>query len=410
VYENESRWQRLGQRAACRTFILHEIVSDLELTIKYIHSRVYSRRRRKLIAVFLNIALLALMAVPSQAGLRVVAYYPSWLKTKYPCTQIDYSQMTHIAQAFVWLNTNGTLDVTGDWSFYPELVKEAHAHGVKIVVSVGGGGRGAGNFGAMANDAVARSNFVQRLTSFCTSNNYDGADIDWESPSNVNDMANFTTLLKELRASFTTASPNWTLSAAVRSRPWAGRWLDIDRIKELLDWVGVMTYDYHGPWTGHSGFNAPLYGADSDPCGLSDCVDGSVQYYLSRNLPKDKLLVGLPFYGYQFCSKKLYATNTAGIELTYADAMQRISNGWTRVWDNTSRVPYVVDSDHTLMASYEDPMSISNKCDYVVANGLGGVIIWSLGLDSYAGKTPLLDVVGSSLLTPANTRQQRAHQ
>lgn len=360
--------------------------------------------------MFLNIAVPVLMAVPSQGGLRVVAYYPSWLKAKYPCTQIDYSQMTHIAHAFVWPNANGTLDVTSDWSFYPELVTEAHAHGVKVIVSVGGGGRGAKNFAAMANDAVARSNFVQQLTAFCASNNYDGADIDWESPGNVKDMANFTALLKELRASFTAANSNWTLSAAIRSRSWAGQWLDVDHIKGLLDWVGVMTYDYHGPWTGHSGLNAPLYGADGDPCGLSDCVDGSVRYYLSRNLPKDKLLIGLPFYGYQFSSRELYATNNAGVELTFADAMQRISNGWTRVWDSASRVPYLVNSDHTLVATYDDPVSISNKCDYVVTNGLGGVIVWALGLDSYRGQTPLLDVVGSSLLTPSGPGQHRAHQ
>lgn len=384
-------------------------MSDLELTIKHIHSLVYPRRRRKFAAVFLSVTLQVLMAVPSRAGLRVVAYYPSWLKAKYPCTQINYSQMTHIAHAFVWLSANGTLDVTSDWSFYPELVKEAHAHGVKVVVSIGGGGRGATNFATMANDVVARSNFVQQLTAFCVSNNYDGADIDWESPANVNDMANFTALLKELRASFQTANPRWTLSAVIRSRPWAGRWLDIDHIKELLDWVGVMTYDYHGPWTGHSGFNAPLYGADGDPCGMSNCVDGSVRYYLSRNLPKDKLLVGLPFYGYQLWSGKLYATNSAGVELTYADAMQRISNGWTRVWDNSSLVPYLVNPDHTLVATYDDPMSISNKCEYVVTNGLGGVIIWALGQDLYAGETPLLDVVGSSLLTPGGPRQHRAH-
>ena len=34
----------------------------------------------------------------------------------------------------------------------------------------------------MVANPVARSNFVANLTAFCVSNNYDGADYDWEAP------------------------------------------------------------------------------------------------------------------------------------------------------------------------------------------------------------------------------------
>ncbi len=358
----------------------------------------------KMAALTLSTILLTnMMVIPVQAGTRVVAYYPSWLKATYPCTLVDYSQMTHIAQAFVWPNTNGTLDVTSDWSYYPELVREAHAHGVKIIVSVGGGGRGTRNFAVMANNPVARSNFVQQLTAFCVSNNYDGADIDWEAPANATDTTNFTALVQELRTAFRAAHADWTLSAAVKSRPWAGKWLDIDGIKDALDWIGVMTYDYHGPWSKHSGYNAPLYGDIADPDKLTQCIDASVQYYLSRNVPREKLLLGIPFYGYQFNSTALYATNTAGMELTYGDVLQRISNHWTRAWDRTSLVPYLLNPERTQVATYDDPLSVQYKCEYAVNRGLGGAIIWALGEDFVSGKTPLLDVIGTHLLKASNT-------
>ena len=69
---------------------------------------------------------------------RVVAYYHSRVRSTYTYTQVDYSQMTDLAHAFVWPNADGTLNVPTEF-VYPELVQAAHAHGVRIVVSVGAG-------------------------------------------------------------------------------------------------------------------------------------------------------------------------------------------------------------------------------------------------------------------------------
>ena len=72
------------------------------------------------------------------AGPYLVTYYQATSMSTYPYAEIDYSQMTHIAHAFVWPNANGTLDTSSDFDFYPQLIQSAHAHGVKIVISLGG--------------------------------------------------------------------------------------------------------------------------------------------------------------------------------------------------------------------------------------------------------------------------------
>lgn len=332
---------------------------------------------------------------------RVVGYFRAWATNDYPYTKVDYSQLTHIAHAFVWPMTNGTLNVP-DYFFYPELVTVAHAHGVKIVVSVGGGSKSI-HFPMMANDPVARSNFVQQLTAFCVSNKYDGADYDWEAPASATDMTNFTSLVRETRAAFDAAKPHMSVSAAVKRTASNGQWLDVGQLRNYLDWFGVMTYNFHTTSSRHSGYSAPLYPAPGEPHGPTYCVDAAVRYYLDRGVARTNLLMGFVFHGYQYASTNLYATNTLASASMYSNVVNNLSNGWTRVWDSAAMVPYLVDPNHTQLITYDDPQSMRYKCEYAVKQGLGGTIIWALGQDTYTGSTnELLRLIGKELLHAGN--------
>ena len=65
---------------------------------------------------------------------------------------------------------------------------------------------------------------------------------------------------------------------------------------ESVDWINVMTYDYHGPFDNRSGFNAPLYADPSE--GKARSADDSINLYLVAGVPAKKLTLGLPFYCY----------------------------------------------------------------------------------------------------------------
>jgi chitinase len=351
-------------------------------------------------------SLAGLMAGRAVAGPYLVTYYQATSMSTYPYAEIDYGQMTHIAHAFVWPNMDGTLNTASDFEFYPQLVQSAHAHGVKIIISLGGA-NGSTDFSPMVANPVARTNFVANLTAFCVSNNYDGADFDWEAPASTADMTNFTLLVQEVRAAFnaaTNANPPLTvITAAVRPTSSSGQWLDVNGLKTNLSWFGVMTYDFYGTFSTHSGLASPLYPAPGDPEGTNYSVDSGINYYRSRGAPLTNLFSGVNFTGCQFTSTNLFAvTNGPSTSIVYSNAIADLSNGWTRMWNTNALAPYAVNPAHTLLTTYEDTLSAQYKGDYTVGQRLGGMIAWVWGDDLYAGQPQLLNVLSASLLGVTN--------
>ncbi len=324
----------------------------------------------------------------------IVGYYPSWMSVALPPSAIEYQNLTHIAHAFVAPNADGSISYSDGFSLLPSLISTAHLHNVKVMISLGGWGNSAG-FSPMAADTAARHRFVQNLKNFCVTNGYDGADVDWEYPAG-SDKTNLTLLVHELRQAFNAVNPPLQLSLAAPSTDWSGKNFDFASLQNDVSWIGIMTYDYY---TGMkmAGPNSALYGNFST--NSQGWVDYSVQYFsLTRGIAKQKLLIGIPFYGMLFNASKLYGTSTtAGTSALYSTVLPKLLLGWTRNWDEQGKVPYLVNSTQTQIISYDDSESVALKCDYVLNQDLGGTIIWALGQDLIDGKEALLDVVGNTL-------------
>jgi chitinase len=321
----------------------------------------------------------------------VLGYYRTVNKAAYPASAIDFAYLTHIAHAFAWPDSSGNLVVPAGF-LYPELNAAAHAGGVKMIVSLGGWGNAAG-FPGTASTAENRSRFAAQLVDFCRANAYDGADLDWEFVSNETEKADFSLLVETLSSAFRAQSPQLLLTIAAPSGNYYGRWIDFERLAGAFDLIGVMTYDYHGDWSDHSGHNSPLYEPAWDSCGS---LDESFAYARSRQVPLDKLLVGVPFFGRSFDCGAMGAPFTTSQGWSYTDVMALPSSGWTRVWDNEAQVPYLRRTDGGLIISYDDMSSAGLKAQYVKDKGSAGVIIWELGGDYRSGNAELLEVLGKS--------------
>jgi len=330
-------------------------------------------------------------SVPTRPNRTVVGYYRTSNRAVLDHTGIEYRYLTHIAHAFAWPDAAGNLVVPAGF-LYPELNAAAHAAGVKMIVSLGGWGNCAG-FPGTAATAESRARFIGQLVAFCKANAYDGVDLDWEFVSNETEKANFVLLVEALGAALKAQSPPLLLTAAVPSDNYYGRWIDYERLADDFDFIGFMTYDYHGAWSDHSGHNSPLTTPSWDGCGS---VDATFLYGRSRQVPLAKLLVGLAFFGRSFDCGGMGRPFTTSEGWDYSAIMDLPASGWARIWDSEAQVPYQRRADGGLVVSYDDMSSIGLKCQYVKDKASAGVIIWELGSDRRDGHSELLEVVGKS--------------
>jgi chitinase len=327
----------------------------------------------------------------------IAAYYPYYNKVFYSHNDIDFKSITHLCHSFIKPDSSGNL-IVDDNFLYPELNEAAHNNGVQVLVSIGGWGNHDG-FSPMASDSISRQNFIKNLTEFCLKNNYDGADIDWEYPRKV-DKHNFIILLKELKDAFDLAGIKY-LTAAIPSDDYTNVF-NVAEMNKYLDWIGIMTYDFHGSWSNHSGHNSPLYSSPLDTCGS---IDYSVNYYLSKGISREKLLIGIPLYGRIFNSPALYLKNDGSNSILLQNSVARITDdGWKYVWDHVCEAPLLYSSDNTQLISYEDVNSIKIKSRYIYNQKLGGAIVWALGQDYDGNSTLLLESLKLNMLFPPSEK------
>jgi chitinase len=328
---------------------------------------------------------------------RLLGYYPEWSKYNnppyvYSAAQIPYKQLTHISHAFLLLDakTDGTLDVPSGF-VETALISNAHAAGVKVLVSIGGGdGIQGPRFNKMARDEAYRQNFVKNVHTFLAANGYDGVDIDWEVP-NAKDTSNCTTLMQELRNEL--PAGQWLISMATPADPRNyGQGFDIPALAPLLDFMNVMTYDFTGSWAGYAGLNSPLYQDPADPI-QSGSVKTSMDLYADTyGVPLGQLNIGTPFYGYVFNSvDALWAAcgKCASSEQNYGSYIEPLlhSSEWKKKSDKSARSPYMVNASAGKFITYDNASSTSAKTSYVMKErGFGGVFMWELSAD-YDGKS-----------------------
>ena len=168
--------------------------------------------------------------------------------------------------------------------------------------------------------------------------------------------------------------------------------LEASQIAVPLDWMNLMSYDYHGGWENRTHHHAPLFSGD----GLS--ASASVDAYLEAGLPASKLLLGIPAYGRawknvpstafglaQAAAGLPQGTYEVGV-FDYKDLIQKIRLSplvWVRHWDPVAQASwlYAPSLENGLMVSYEDRQSLQAKLRYLRDKGMAGAMLWDLSSD-----------------------------
>ena len=294
----------------------------------------------------------------------VVAYVPNWIDLAAFAGTIDYAKVTHLNVAFENPADDGAL------AFDPAdavLVAKAHANGVKVLVSLGGGGvAGDAKMSDRFSDLTAeakRAGFARRLADYVAAHGFDGLDVDLEGEQITTSYGPFVALLGgELHR-------RHKLLTAALSMANGGDRVPADALK-TFDFVNVMAYDATGPWNpNRPGPHAPM-----------EFAKRSVEYWLKRGLPKSKTVLGLPFYGYGF------GKDGKTSEWSYAKLLA--------AYPGAEKLDQVGETIY-----YNGVPTIRAKARYILDQGLAGAMIWSLDSDA-PGERSLLSVLDAALRKP----------
>ncbi|MBD3279430.1 MAG: hypothetical protein GF390_01830 [Candidatus Pacebacteria bacterium] len=237
---------------------------------------------------------------------------------------------------------------------------------------------------------TAHQNLLNSLDAILLAYPISGVNIDIEYTGKITDelRTKLATLMQKLnrhldqRYSHVQLSIDMYASAASKRQLW-----DVSAIAKEVDYVIVMAYDFHRRSSTQAGPVAPLFGGD-------DLWDSDINQHLkafSEQMPRSKILLGIPFYGYGWQTtshdSQAHTYPDSGWTVSFQEAQEIISQGEVlgvqEHWHETALAPYLTytEEEENFIAYYENPRSIAYKLEYVRQLDLAGIAIWALGYE-----------------------------
>jgi len=386
---------------------------------------------------------------------RIIGYMPYWVPDFNIATQFDPGSVTHINLAFVLFKQNNNNYNSSDFAsiawepFHKNkvdsilndvgLLNSAHAKGTTVSIAVGG----ATDFAFLwlltkyYNDDAKLDEMATLITNYVNAAGLDGVDLDlecWWPDAAITGTTEqggrirgtswggtaddtgphpaglgLTKLAQKLRQKM----PNKLISAAVFGTSYYGNNYD-DKMHEYMDWIGLMTYDFTGSWnTSPIGPHSSLYkipeGTYQGQSAANPIysVQDALEYWMGMappawnhaggfNVPKAKLVTGVPLYGYDLATRK--PNNANGfLFVPYRNIIAEYPNAATTYdpLDPRQLGGYIGADGKKLY--FETPKGAAAKIDYNKAYGHQGVIVWELTQDvPFSSSSSILKAVNEA--------------
>jgi len=325
---------------------------------------------------------------------RVFGWHPYWsngLESQYNWKMLsDLSYFAYEVNA-----TTGMALNTYSWSS-AAVVNQALAQGVRVHLCATLFSNHATFFGS----PTARQTLINNLITLVQQRGAHGVNIDFEAVPAAQ-SANLTEFIIALGTQLHAAIPGAELSIALPAVDWSTVF-NVSAMNPYVDIFIIMGYDYYWSGSSQAGPTDPLYsfGADYDRN-----HSRSISYYLHAGVPREKLLLGLPYYGreWETVSNQAPANTTGAFHSsrtykTVRDNSATYSQGNYHPASTSNYYVYpsgslwrqcFINSEHTLGRRYQQ----------VQQRGLAGIGIWALGYD--AGYEDLWNLIRDNFSTCA---------
>eukprot|EP00299_Pterocystis_sp_00344_P015488 c7739_g1_i1.p1 GENE.c7739_g1_i1~~c7739_g1_i1.p1 ORF type:complete len:395 (-),score=72.43 c7739_g1_i1:16-1170(-) len=230
---------------------------------------------------------------------------------------------------------------------------------VRVHLSIGGAGR-SDTFVMATSSRATRTRFAKSILSLVTTYSLDGIDLDWEGPTNPQQMLQYMQLMEAIHNAIAEKSKTEStkkIYLSVDLHP--GQYLE----KIAYDWVDrvhLMTYDNFRDVSGHSSFEYAVSAAER---------------LLKSGLRASQLFLGIPAYG-----RSISDPNTV---LTYSEII-----------DKYRPPPHVSQVQGDI--AFNSIGDVQSKTKYAKKHDFGGVMVWEIGQDSNHPEHSLVAAIASA--------------
>ena len=400
----------------------------------------------------------------AQQSFWATAYYPGWAEASIsqggmPIWTADLVGITHLVRFVGWtsqkppyvlpmVTTNDSIEFEfhgisnplsgpSSWiNWEDSLIRIAHRNNIKVVLS---SGNNKADLDFISADSSRTETCAKTLINYLKRKGYDGLEVDWEPPSNLNDCSR---LLRRLRFYLDQMTPKGILMIAPGNGKNYATLFSASLCNAICDQINIQLYGYApvwwsrhtippGPNANVTWYTSPLHRGRLIPLSDATAWDtwGPNQWASTYGFSKSKLGAGMGFYGWNYRTHagpgEAVTSPVGGYVDHYAYIPQLIANGGSKHWDDECKVPYLsgtaignlgptnyggwgVLAGEKFWTSFEDSQSVSEKTKWAKANGLAGIMIYDISMDFDATKPagqrqPLLNSVVRALTAPAVT-------
>lgn len=293
---------------------------------------------------------------------------------------------THISPAWLKVKTDGTIER----KYTPRVVEAAKEHGLKLIPLATNGTFALESAQAILVEAHVRQRAATELSQLVLDHDWDGICLDFEGPWAF--RSEYTDFIRRIASELRPKGKLVTMAVAAQTEAPTGSgtdalWTDpydYPALGQLVDLFIPMGYDYHGVNT--------LPG----PVGPAWWLRQVLRHTLAC-VPKEKVVMGLPLYGYRWIMDA--EGNWQGQYITYPEAeklRQEVNAPLLWDYDALSRTyTFTDDEGRTNVVHYDDAVSVRKRIELVREYDVAGVAFWCLGLGDPAVWNELKDLVES---------------
>lgn len=293
------------------------------------------------------------VAFKAPANFRIVGYIVGNEIIKGQANSLDMTRLNYLNIFFNGPGPNGKFK---DIPHLDSTITAAHNNHVTVLATIGNGIK----LNLLTD--TSRASFIDSLVSSVVSLKLDGIDVDLEGDHINKDYEGF---VGDLSAALKAKGKLMTAAIAT----WESATLS-DKALSYFDFLNIMTYDATGPWNlKEPGPHSPYSMAVAD-----------LDFWTNkRHIAKERLNLGLPFYGYGF--EPAVAT-----EFHYKQIVDK--------YPGSELVDSVMVTPANIIY-YNGIATIKRKTAFAMQN-CGGVMIWELMEDADGDKS-LLKAINSAI-------------